>query len=81
MSRSSINEGSRCARQENHGASKRSNPGERSVAIYRYGPSWSRTLHGYEYSDTLLERVTPAQRKILPPIAPQVAGVMRGLEA
>ena len=64
-----------------HGATNRINPGERRVAIYRYGPSWGRTRHGFVYSDALLERVTPAQRKILQPMAPRVAGLVRGLEA
>jgi ectoine hydroxylase-related dioxygenase (phytanoyl-CoA dioxygenase family) len=30
-----------------HGASSRTNPGERRVVIYRYGPSWGATRHGY----------------------------------
>lgn len=64
-----------------HGASKRINPGERRVAIYRYGPSWGRTRHGFVYSDALLDRVTPAQRKILQPMAPRMPGTQRGLEA
>jgi hypothetical protein len=63
-----------------HGATKRTNPGERRVAIYRYGPSWGRTRHGFVYSDALLERVTPAQRKILQPMVPRLAGATRGLE-
>lgn len=63
-----------------HGASKRVNPGERRVAIYRYGPGWARTRHGFNYSQALLERVTPAQRKILQPMEPRVPGVFRGVE-
>jgi Phytanoyl-CoA dioxygenase (PhyH) len=63
-----------------HGASKRINSGERRVAIYRYGPKWGRTRHGFVYSDALLERVTPAQRAILRPMAPRVPGELRGLE-
>ena len=51
-----------------HGASTRTNPGERRVIIYRYGPSWGSTRHGYRYSAELLERLTPARRKILEPI-------------
>jgi len=51
-----------------HGASSRTNPGERRVVIYRYGPSWGSTRHGYRYSKELLERVTTEQRAILEPI-------------
>jgi ectoine hydroxylase-related dioxygenase (phytanoyl-CoA dioxygenase family) len=51
-----------------HGASARTNPGERRVVIYRYGVSWGNTRYGFRYSDELLARVTPAQRKILEPI-------------
>lgn len=63
-----------------HGATKRTNPGERRVAIYRYGPGWARTRHGFNYSTELLERVTPEQRKILQPMAPRIPGVFRGVE-
>jgi len=51
-----------------HGASPRTNPGERRVCIYRYGPSWGSTRHGYRYSKELLNRLTPARRKILDPV-------------
>ncbi len=64
-----------------HGATRRTNPGERRVAIYRYGPSWGRTRHGFVYSDALLERVTPAQRKILQPMQPRRPNESRKLEA
>jgi hypothetical protein len=63
-----------------HGASKRINPGERRVAICRCDPSWGRTRHGFVYSHALLERVPPAQRKILQPMAPRLTG-STGLEA
>ena len=54
-----------------HGGSSRTNPaGERRVTIYRYGPSWGATRFGYEYSQALLDRLTPARRKILQPVAP-----------
>lgn len=53
-----------------HGGSSRTNPGERRITIYRYGPSWANTRYGYEYSQALLDRVTPEQRKILQPIKP-----------
>jgi len=54
-----------------HGAASRTNPGERRVVIYRYGPSWGRTRGGYEYSDELLARLTPERRAILQPVAPR----------
>ncbi len=53
-----------------HGGSSRTNPGERRVLIYRYGPSWARTRFNYEYSPELLDRLTPDRRKILQPVAP-----------
>ncbi len=54
-----------------HGASARTNPGERRVVIFRYGVSWGSTRHGYRYSNELLNRLTPARRKILEPIPPR----------
>ena len=57
-----------------HGATERTNPGERRVVIYRYGPTWGRTRHGFEYSDKLLARLTPARRKILQPYPRRIAG-------
>jgi ectoine hydroxylase-related dioxygenase (phytanoyl-CoA dioxygenase family) len=54
-----------------HGASSRTNPGERRVVIYRYGVSWGSTRYGYAYSPELLARLTPERRKILQPIAPR----------
>ncbi|NIK54614.1 phytanoyl-CoA dioxygenase family protein [Kribbella shirazensis] len=57
-----------------HGASTRTNPGERRALIYRYGPSWATTRWGYSYSDELLARVTPQQRAILQPVAPRRPG-------
>jgi ectoine hydroxylase-related dioxygenase (phytanoyl-CoA dioxygenase family) len=50
------------------GSSRTSESGERRVTIYRYGPLWASTRFGYVYSDELLNRVTPAQRKLLRPI-------------
>lgn len=55
-----------------HGASSRTNPGERRVVIYRYGPTWGSTRYGYRYSEELLARLTPERRSILQPIAPRV---------
>ena len=57
-----------------HGGAARTSAGERRVVIYRYGPLWTRTRFGYEYSDKLLARVTPDQKKILQPIPPCRAG-------
>jgi hypothetical protein len=54
-----------------HGASSRTNPGERRAVIYRYGPSWGNTRHGYRYSADLLARLTPERRKILEPVTPR----------
>jgi ectoine hydroxylase-related dioxygenase (phytanoyl-CoA dioxygenase family) len=51
-----------------HGGVGRTNPGERRVIIYRYGPSWGRTRFGYEYSEELLKRLTPRRRRILEPV-------------
>lgn len=55
-----------------HGASTRTNPGERRVVIYRYGPLWGNTRYGYQYSPELLERLTPERRKILQPVPPRL---------
>ncbi|MBI3243159.1 MAG: phytanoyl-CoA dioxygenase family protein [Chloroflexi bacterium] len=53
-----------------HGASSRTNPGERRVVIYRYGASWGATRFGYTYSQALLDRLSPERRKILQPVPP-----------
>ncbi len=53
-----------------HGGSSRTNPGERRILIYRYGPLWASTRFGYEYSQPLLDRLTPERRKILQPVPP-----------
>ena len=58
-----------------HGASTRTNPGERRVVIYRYGVSWGATRYGYRYSDELLERLTPTRRAILQPIPPRAPDI------
>lgn len=53
-----------------HGGSSRTSPqGERRVTIYRYGVSWGSTRYGYEYSQALLDCLTPARRKLLEPVA------------
>ncbi len=53
-----------------HGGGSRTNSGERRVVIYRYGPPWGATRFGYEYSQALLDRLTPERRMILQPIPP-----------
>ncbi len=53
-----------------HGGSSRTNPGERRITIYRYGPLWGATRFGYEYSQALLDRLTPERRRILQPVPP-----------
>jgi ectoine hydroxylase-related dioxygenase (phytanoyl-CoA dioxygenase family) len=53
-----------------HGGSSRTNEGERRITIYRYGPLWGATRFGYEYSASLLDRLTPERRAILQPLAP-----------
>jgi len=53
------------------GSSRTTTEGERRVVIYRYGPSWGSTRHGYAYSDDLLSRLSPEQRAILRPIQPR----------
>jgi ectoine hydroxylase-related dioxygenase (phytanoyl-CoA dioxygenase family) len=61
-----------------HGGMTRTNPdGERRVVIYRYGVSWARTRYGYQYSEALLARLTPARRRILQPQPPIAAGEQR----
>ena len=62
-----------------HGATERTNPGERRVVIYRYGPGWARTRHGFEYSEELLARLTPARRKILQPDPRRLPGTQFGV--
>lgn len=57
-----------------HGGSSRTNPGERRVIILRYGPPWARPRFGYTVSDELLDRLPPARRTIMQPIAPQRRG-------
>lgn len=57
-----------------HGAVERTNPGERRILVYRYGPGWGQSRLGYQPSAQLLERLTPARRKIVQPIAPRFPG-------
>ncbi len=50
-----------------HGSAKRVNPGQRRIAVYRYGPSWGFFRHPYRPSKALLERLTPERRQIVFP--------------
>lgn len=51
-----------------HGASSRTNPGERRILIYRYGPKWGASRFGYTYDDAWLDALTPRRRKVLQPV-------------
>ncbi|MCP4309396.1 MAG: hypothetical protein GY788_31885 [bacterium] len=50
-----------------HGSARRTNEGQRRIAVYRYGPSWGFFRHGYRPSAELLARLIPAQRQIVMP--------------
>ncbi|MEM7129468.1 MAG: phytanoyl-CoA dioxygenase family protein [Chloroflexota bacterium] len=50
-----------------HGSARRTNPGERRIVVYRYGPSWGNFRHGYAPSPELLARLTPERRQIIQP--------------
>jgi hypothetical protein len=50
-----------------HGSAKRTNPGERRISVFRYGPSWGNSRWGYRASPGLLERLNPLARKIAEP--------------
>ncbi len=53
-----------------HGGSSRTNPGERRIIIYRYGPLWGASRFGYVYDREFLDGLTPPRRKILQPVPP-----------
>jgi hypothetical protein len=53
-----------------HGSARRTNPGERRIVVYRYGPSWAFFRHGYRPSNELLDRLTPERRQIVWPHVP-----------
>jgi hypothetical protein len=64
-----------------HGGSSRTNKGgERRITIYRYGPVWGASRFGYAWSQALLDRLTPARRKILQPVAPSRPPADAGIE-
>jgi hypothetical protein len=48
-----------------HGSATRVNPGERRIAVYRYGSAWNRTRWGYEPSEELLNRLNPFARSVV----------------
>jgi len=50
-----------------HGSARRSNPGQRRLAVYRYGPSWGFFRHSYRPSAELLARLPPLRRRIVMP--------------
>ena len=50
-----------------HGSARRVNPGERRIAVYRYGPSWGNFRHPYQPTPALLSRLTPTRRQIVCP--------------
>lgn len=60
-----------------HGGAARTNPGERRIVIYRYGPVWAASRFGYQYTPELLESLTPERRKILEPVPPVKVGENR----
>lgn len=42
-----------------HGSARKTTPGERRFAVYRYGSTWNRTRWGYAPSPELLARLSP----------------------
>lgn len=53
-----------------HGSAERTNPGQRRIVVYRYGPSWGFFRHGYRPTRELLARLTPQRRQIVWPHEP-----------
>lgn len=51
-----------------HGSAERTNPGERRIIVYRYGPGWANFRHGYQVSPELAARLTPERRRIVQPL-------------
>lgn len=50
-----------------HGSARRTNPGQRRMTVYRYGPSWGYFRHDMVPSQELLARLTPERRRIVMP--------------
>lgn len=53
-----------------HGSAKRTNAGERRIAVYRYGSGWGRTRFGHQPSPEALARLNPVARRIVQPREP-----------
>ncbi len=53
-----------------HGSARRTNPGQRRIAVYRYGPSWGYFRLPVRPSDELLARLTSQRRAIVMPHPP-----------
>jgi hypothetical protein len=51
-----------------HGSAERTNPGERRIIVYRYGPGWGNFRHGYQVSPELAARLTPQRRQFVQPL-------------
>lgn len=58
-----------------HGSAERKRPGQRRIAVYRYGPSWGFFRHAYRPSQGLLDRLTPQQQQIVMPHKPPLVPV------
>lgn len=50
-----------------HGSARRTNEGNRRVAVYRYGPSWGWFRHPFRPTDELLGRLTERRRSAVMP--------------
>ena len=57
-----------------HGSAERVSGGERRIIVFRYGPSWGTSRHGYQASPELIDRLTAARRQIARPQAPLLPG-------
>jgi hypothetical protein len=55
-----------------HGSARRTNPGQRRIAVYRYGPSWGYFRLPYRPSPELLERLTPRRQGLVYPHSKEV---------
>ena len=62
-----------------HGSSERTRPGERRVAIIRYGPHWGNDRYGYQPSPELIARLTPERQKIVQPLPPKMPPGVQGV--